>query len=120
MREIKFRAWDKSRKVMENCISVNPFYIDDCDRRRWQWNEVELMQYTGCKDKNGEDIYEGDIVRIEVEDYEAVIEWDVETCRFAIDIRSENILCDFDNYRGKDLEVMGNIYDNPERLEGQR
>ena len=68
MREINFRAWDPGRKVMENCVEVNPFHIGDCDRRHWKWGEVELMQFTGLHDSKrteeypeGQKIYEGDI-----------------------------------------------------------
>jgi len=53
MREIKFRAWDKDLHKMYNKWTVIP----DDDRSHI------LMQYTGLKDKNGKEIYEGDIVK---------------------------------------------------------
>ncbi len=66
MREIKFRAWDETNKVMENDVNVNQ---GKAVKYGYQWfnagNTVydsELMQYTGLKDKNGKEIYEGDIV----------------------------------------------------------
>jgi uncharacterized phage protein (TIGR01671 family) len=46
----KFRAWYPNDRLMENGLEISSFF-----------NEVELMQYTGLKDKNGKEIYEGDI-----------------------------------------------------------
>jgi uncharacterized phage protein (TIGR01671 family) len=60
MREIKFRAWIKDSERMNYSFTIleNPYIPND---------EVVLMQYTGLKDKNGKEIYEGDIIRRDFE-----------------------------------------------------
>ena len=73
------------------------------------------MQYTGLHDKNGKEIYEGEIVYVASEDENAFILWDKETARYIIQFKGW--CADFDNYYGKELEVIGNIYDNKDLLE---
>lgn len=73
-------------------------------------------QYTGVDDKNETKIFEADIVYISDSDERGIIKWDEDTARFIISM--EGIDADFDNYWGKDLEVIGNIYDNPDLCEG--
>lgn len=80
------------------------------------YSKYEYMQYIGVEDKNKTEIYEGDIVRLPYdEDGVYTIKWDDDTARFAI-LQTGSVICDFDNYWGYELEVIGNIFDNSELL----
>lgn len=135
-REIKFRAYDKDYERMtyfddEDYLYQCPFILrleqvfkkdsnyDDYEDSEYKdvTDKLELMQYTGLHDKNGKEIYEGDIVYIASEDENAFILWDKETARYIIQFKGW--CADFDNFYGKDLEVVGNIYDNSELLGGE-
>lgn len=112
MREIKFRAWDSiklkmivdfmaySEDLMCNKLS-NP-WIDEC---------LNIMQYTGLKDKNGKEIYEGDIVVI----MDKLAKIYYENGGFRVDILSEPSLIYLTENRAE-IDIIGNIYENQELL----
>ena len=131
MRELKFRAWLKKEKKMVFISSLDFFYptglisefmyvTDDLDERA-EGIDAEIMQYTGLKDKNSKEIYEGDILGyktlahnrtwnciVSFEDgsfiYREPSPWD----KYSIILRGDEM---------SSAEVIGNIYENPELLE---
>lgn len=115
MREIKFRAWDTEAKQM---ILVNDAKFVDgvmIGAKGVNWdNQVVVMQFTGLLDKNGKEIYEGDIVETE----------DVGMCEVEW-IGSGLSLHTFPRYSSRSIfsieyrecEVIGNIYENPELIQ---
>ena len=135
MREIKFRAIpidEFDAVVGQDCghgdgtfifgwgAQENPdgtalFMRDDNDGILVKANTVG--QYTGMKDCAGKEIYEDDIVRTD-DEYIAVITWDEDEYKFTVG--TEEYFCDLGEYYPRDIEVIGNIYDNPECWEVMR
>jgi len=133
MREIKFRAWLKEDKKMENvktmdftdktirCLKKNEF-INAYLLRRVSFDDVELMQYTGLRDKNGKEIYEGDIIKYKFPYDKRIkhispVKFLETEASFGIKDRYGNEIPLYTISANNYFEVIGNIYENKNLLE---
>ena len=125
-REIEFRAWLENEKKMVEVVSINfndrLIAYNDNDKQELcincSFNNIELMQYTGLKDRNDVKIFEGDIVKCKIgnvnfEGYVYFYGGRFEFIDFEDDEETE-FLCYCD-----DLEVIGNVFENKELLEDE-
>jgi len=113
-REIKFRAWDKEKKIMYKDFWCHGFTSVNGLIGYWQ-KQHPVMQYTGLKDKNGKGIYEGDIINYEYNDYfhrKATIEF----FDGGFITRYKGEPDRLDSGFSKHIEVIGNIYEHKELL----
>lgn len=111
MREIKFRAWNHDTKRMSEIFDIT----DDFDWYKEEYPCYDLMQYTGLHDKNGKEIYEGDILKYNSlkHEYHAEVYFDKDNSKFDLTIETMPTW----SVKLEDGEVIGNIYENPELLE---
>lgn len=144
MREIKFRAYikkDYNKELVGKILEVSSIHLktkkaiigysisrSHYGNKSFSFEDIELMQYTGLKDKNGKEIYEGDIIRKLVWNEQKYMETNNGQCYSYAKIAYIEELAGFyivnteekvcwelgeDKYG---IEVCGNIYDNPDLL----
>lgn len=133
-REIKFRVWDVENKEMLEVQELDfepTFYGGRIAIRPDQYNDyfdtedMILMQYTGLKDKNGKEIYEGDIVKITnknskvipIKSLIAQIVWSEEYLAYILITTSvKDAFENLGDYIDYDIEVIGNVWEDSDLL----
>ena len=129
MRQIRFRAWDKELKKM--LPNIQEYY----DNLGWDFyptgqpncfgdflnnDSFVVMQFTGSFDKDGKEIYSGDIIK-RANKFTGVVTFD--KCGFRVQWEKDATFYDhprhLDEYLPSNIEVIGNSHENPELLEAQ-
>jgi uncharacterized phage protein (TIGR01671 family) len=144
VRELKFRAFNKSTKEMYPCagfLSGLVVVMQDGQTLGYKDDDWEIQQYTGLKDKNDKEIYEGDIVQSVYNDeiclvdfndknYASVLGWNLLSIGYFKEgklvfndpkIQSDGKLPAVEYYYGsspgKNWEIIGSVYENPELMQ---
>ncbi len=109
-REIKFRVWDKVDYMS------SPFSLQDLQERKIQFTQdCPVMQYTGLKDKEGKEIYEGDVLLYKNE-WETFIPVTKNVVLFEYGMfKMQNTVGTLSS-KTSEIEIIGNIYENPELI----
>ena len=137
-REIKFRAWHKDLGKMLHAYVISwathagKEYLSECrgyypenNQVIFSFDDVELMQYTGLKDKNRVEIYEGDILKVFEEDGSetiASVKWGDHYPAFTLEPEIEDL--EYNSLQHAALvqscEIIGNIYEHPHLLNSEQ
>lgn len=119
---LRFRAWLKEDKEMVDVEEINFYngefdFIGDATTWMCKSNDCVLMQSTGLTDKNGKEIFEGDVVKMAKNVYSEPTNYEIVRHRGgAYRLESKQYGCEL-WLRHTDCEIAGNIYENPELLE---
>ncbi|PHA98686.1 hypothetical protein COE79_20565 [Bacillus toyonensis] len=127
MREIKYKAYVKELNLVLPVLSIQfdfkkvevpATYSKHIDTEYFNFEQVELMQYTGLKDKNGNEIYDGDIVKISGHPFQGSIDIDGNYVVGYNELMELSCGGWYLHRMRHWAEVVGNKFENPELLQG--
>ena len=121
-REIKFRAWDKHHNSMEYINDL--YWFEENGIHDFNDDNYIFMENTGLKDRNGKEIYDSDIVKVTWGSGKIVF-YEVKYCgslgyhylRDTKNKEDDDIICIYDYSQ---MDVIGNVFDNPELLKNKQ
>lgn len=128
----RYRAWDRIHKTMyevddivsidfgKSEISVKTLFFEQTNR--YDFDDIVLMQSTGLRDKNGKEIFEGDIVSIETDEENVKVEvsWDSKHALFVFESKKYNekeALGELFEDNSYPFKIIGNVWKDPELSE---
>ena len=123
MKEFKMKAWLKKEKKMVNIIGIDFNYeyirytedgnLFNENYKTAEFKDIELLQFSGAKDKAGQKLYEADVIKFNdgIDDIYGLISYDDEDGSYRVSY--ENITEHLSNLEG-DFEIVGNIFENPQ------
>lgn len=128
MREILFRG--KRKDNGELVVGNSVLFFKDTTKIYGEltyWREIEVIpetvgQFTGLTDKNGKKIFESDIVKATtgIEGYKSTYHSTIQEVKYNAEMCGIAVFLPFDNSDMVEVEVIGNIYDNPELLRSEK
>ena len=122
MKEFKMKAWLKKEKKMVAIIGIDFSYeyiryteddnLFNSDYKTAEFKDIELLQFSGVKDKAGQELYEADVIKFNdgIDDIYGLISYDDEDGTYRVSY--ENITEHLSDREG-DFEIVGNIFENP-------
>lgn len=123
MKEFKMKAWLKKEKKMVAIIGIDFNYeyirytedgnLFNENYKTAAFKDIELLQFSGAKDKAGQELYEADVIKFNdgIDDIYGLISYDDEDGSYRVSY--ENITEHLSNLEG-DFEIVGNIFENPQ------
>jgi len=131
-REFIFRVWHGKKEYMYDNVAIGLMdkilYLRGTPKKKgadWYVSEdveqdIIIMQFTGLRDDKKRKVFEGDVVKVGAQEKLGVVKWNPEMLRFEVDFIDGKKILDFSDKRSfRQLQVIGNIYENPELIGGE-